>query len=166
MKLFFLVVVAAGLACAQAPKVALVNIQDVIVGTPDGQDAEKALDARFGPVKNHIEDEQHEITVLQTQVQQSGLTDDARQKLQAEIDQKTVAVNKETDQADADLDQAQKKVLSELGPKIVTAIAKYATDHGYAMVFDISTSDAPRLYAPNATDITNDVIASYVKAKR
>jgi Skp family chaperone for outer membrane proteins len=166
MKLLYLVIVAAGLAQAQAPKIALVNIQDVMVGIPEGQDAEKALDDRFGPLKTHIEDEQHQITILQSQLQQEGLTEDARQKLQAQIDRKTLAVNQETDQADADLDQAQKKVLAELGPKVVAAIAAFAKDHGYAMVFDISTSDAPRLYAPNATDITGEVIAALDKRKR
>ena len=166
MKLFCLLIAAVGLAQAQAepPKVALVNIQDVILGTPDGQNAEKELDDRFGPVKNHIEDEQNAISTLQKRLE-GPLNPEARRKLEAEVTERTLAVNKETDEAGVNLDQAQKKMLSEVGPKIVAAIASYAKDHGYVMVFDISTSDAPRLYAPNATDITGDVIASYGKEK-
>ena len=41
----------AAVAVAQPPKVALVNIQEAIVGTTDGQEAEKQLDAQFGPRK-------------------------------------------------------------------------------------------------------------------
>ena len=40
-------------------------------------------------------------------------------------------------------------------------IADYAAGKGYAMVFDISTSQAPLLYAENATDITREVVAAY-----
>jgi len=40
-------------------------------------------------------------------------------------------------------------------------IADFAAKRGYAMVFDVSTSQAPLLYAENATDITKDVVAAY-----
>lgn len=165
MKLFYLVVAAAGLACAQAqsPKVALVNIEQVMVAIPEGQHAEKALDDRFGPRKNKIEDEQNEISALQKQLESATMSDDAKQKMQAQLDAKIIAVNKETDAADVELDQAQKQVLAELGPKVISGITAYAKDHGYAMVFDISSSDAPRRYAPDATDITAEVIAAWTK---
>jgi outer membrane protein len=169
MKLYFLVMLGAVVGYAQAPpapKVALVNIEEVMVNTPEGQQAEKELDDRFSPRKAKIEDEQQAIATLQSQLEnQHNLADDAKQKMQAQIDAKVVAVNKETDQADAELDAAQKKVLAMLGPRIIAQITAYAKDHGYAMVFDISSSDAPRLYAPNATDITEDVIKSWPKAR-
>jgi Skp family chaperone for outer membrane proteins len=72
-----------------------------------------------------------------------------------------VALNLETDQDDADLDAAQKKVLGELGKRMVAVIADYAARQGYSMVFDVSTSQAPLLYAENATDITKQVVAAY-----
>ncbi|HXS95768.1 MAG TPA: OmpH family outer membrane protein [Candidatus Limnocylindrales bacterium] len=168
MKLYFLVMLGAALGFAQTappPKIALVNIEEVMVNTPEGQQAEKELDDRFSPRKAKIEDEQEAIAKLQSQIEHQSLTDEAKQRLQGEIDAKVVAVNKETDQADAELDAAQKKVLSALGPRIIAQITAYATAHGYAMVFDISSSDAPRLYAQNATDITDDVIKTWPKRR-
>jgi Skp family chaperone for outer membrane proteins len=44
---------------------------------------------------------------------------------------------------------------------MVAVIVEFATSTGYAMVFDTSTSQAPLLYAENATDITSEVIAAY-----
>ena len=153
---------AAGLAQAQAPKIALVNIQDAIVGTSDGQSADRRLEAEFGPKKLKLDEERHLVESLQDKLrQQPDLSDADRQKLAKEVSDKTIMLNLETDQDDADLAAAQNKVIAELGKKMVAVIADYATRNSYAMVFDVSTSQAPLLYAENATDITKDVIAAY-----
>jgi Skp family chaperone for outer membrane proteins len=153
--------VAAAQSPARAPKVALVNIQDAIVATTDGQRANQQLEAEFAPKKAKLEDEQKALIVLQDKLQQESLTDEDRKKLSKEIDEKTILLNVETDQDDADLSAAQKRMLADLGKKMVAVIADYAARNGYAMVFDISTSQAPLLYADNATDITKDVVGAY-----
>jgi Skp family chaperone for outer membrane proteins len=155
---------AATLAAAQsgrAPRVALVNIQDAILGTTDGQNADKALDAEFGPRKAVLDEERKAIAQKQSRLDQEKLSDEERKKLQQEVDDATVVLNAKMDQADADLDRAQKKTLAELGKKMVAVIVEFATSTGYAMVFDTSTSQAPLLYTDNATDITSEVIAAY-----
>jgi Skp family chaperone for outer membrane proteins len=164
-RLSFLSISLAALAVAQAPsrapKVALVNIQDAMVATSDGQTANQQLEAEFAPKKAKIETEHKAIAALEDKLQQTNLSDDDRKKLGKELDDKTILVNLETDQDDADLAAAQKKVLAELGKRMVAVIADYAAHNGYAMVFDISSSQAPRLYAENATDITRQVVAAY-----
>jgi len=150
-------------AFAQAPKIALVNIQEAIVGTTDAHDAEKQLDAQFGPRKAKLDAAQREIAAIEKQLEQPNLSDDDRAKLGQELETKTNAYDTETEKADADLKAAQDKVLKDLGPKMITVIAQYAKDHAYAVVFDISESEAPKLYAPNAVDITKEVAAAYEK---
>ena len=154
----------AALAAAQPahpPRVALVNIQDAILATTDGQNASKALEAEFGPRKAALDAEQKAITEKQSLLDSGKLSDEDRKKLQREIDDAIVVLNAKTDQADEDLDKAQKKTLASLGKKMVAVIVEFATTTGYAMVFDTSTSQAPLLYAENATDITSEVIAAY-----
>jgi Skp family chaperone for outer membrane proteins len=151
----------AALGQAQAPKIALVNIQDAIVATADGQRANQQLEAEFAPKKARLEEEQKALAALQQKLQQEALADDDRQKLTKEIDDKTVLLNIETDQDDAQLAAAQKKLLGDLGKKMVAIIADYAARKGYAMVFDVSTSQAPLLYAENATDITREIVTAY-----
>jgi Skp family chaperone for outer membrane proteins len=152
---------AAGLAQTHAPRIALVNIQDAIVGTTDGQNADQQLEAEFAPRKVKLDQEREALEALREKLQQENLSDEDRQKLTREINDKTVLLNLETDQDDADLAAAQKKVVAGLGKKMVAVIADYAARKGYAMVFDVSTSQAPLLYADNATDITREVIAAY-----
>ena len=145
---------------ARPPRVALVNIQDAILATTDGQNAAKALDAEFGPRKAALDEDQKAIAEKQSKLDQEKLSDEDRKKLQKEVDDAIVVLNAKIDQADADLDKAQKKTLAELGKKMIAAIVEFSTSTGYAMVFDTSASQAP-LYAENATDITSEVIAAY-----
>jgi outer membrane protein len=155
-----------GMALAQpaapAPKIALVNMQDAIVGTTDGKNAEKRLDDEFTPRKTQLDEQEKEIADLQAQLDKGGLSDEAKEKLGQDIDHKTLLFKMATENADGDLRAAQAKVLHELAPKMIACIAQYAKTKGYAMVFDISDSDVPKLY-PNAADITQEVIAEYEK---
>lgn len=145
-----------------APKVALVNIQDAIIGTADGQAAAKRLEDEFGPRKAKLDREKESIDAIQKRLDDDKtLSDDDRQKLSKDLADKTVLFNVETDQDDSDLEQAQNKVVSDIGRKMVAVIVEVASASGYAMVFDVSTSRAPLLYAENATDITSDVIRIY-----
>lgn len=166
MKLFIGLLLAAASAFAQPPKVALVNIQQAIVATTDGRDAEKRLDAQFSPRKAALDGTQKEIAALAQQLKQPNLSEEDRGKINQEMEAKSATLDDETDKADADLKQAQNEVLKQLGPKMVATIAQYAKDHGYTVVFDISNSDVARLYAPNATDITGEIAAAYEKRSR
>jgi outer membrane protein len=145
-----------------APKVALVNIQDAIVGTADGQAAAKRLEEEFGPRKAKLDQEKEAIDAMQKRLDEDKtLSEEDRKKLSKDLSDKTVLFNVETDQDDSDLEQAQNKVLSDIGRKMVAVIAEVASASGYAVVFDVSTSRAPLLYAENATDITSDAIRVY-----
>lgn len=152
-------------AAAPAPKIALVNMQEAIVGTTDGQNAEKQLDAEFAPRKAKLDEQEKEIADLQAQLDKGGLSDDAKAKLGQDIDHKSLLFKIATENADGDLREAQSKVLKNLAPKMIACITQYARAKGYAMVFDISDSELPKLYA-NATDITREVIADYEKKNR
>lgn len=162
--LFLISVAAVALAQttpAKPPKIAFVNLQDAIVGTIDGQNANKQLEAEFGPRKTKLDQNQQALADMVNRLQQEDLTDEARQKLTKEVDDRTILVNLETEQDDADLDAAQKKTLAALGKKMMGVVIDYAAAKGYVMVFDTSSSQAPLLYVDNATDITSEVIAAY-----
>ena len=163
MKVVSLLLFAASIAAAQAPKVALVNFQQAIVGTTDAREAEKQLDAQFGPRKAKLDAAQREIAALEKQLEAKDLSEDDRARLGQQLEDKSNAYDQETDKADADLKTAQDEVLKKIGPKMVSVVAQYAKDHAFSVVFDISESEAPKLYAPNAVDITKEVTAAYEK---
>jgi len=152
------------LAQAQSPKVCLINLEQAMVSTADGQAAEKKLNAEFGPRKAALEAKQKEAAALQEKIDKGGMSDEDRQKLVDQLDDKTDEIDRETTQADADLQLAQRRVLKELAPKMINFVVHYIHQKGYDMVFDISSTDLPRLYQENSTDITDEVVKEYDRA--
>lgn len=153
-------------AGAQNPgKVGVINIQRAIAGTKDGQKAAAEIQSRFSPKKKELDDRQAEVARLQDQLGKGGntLSDDARQKLMREIDQKNKSITRDTEDARADLDQAEQKVMSELGGRIQAVIDKYAKDSGYTLILDISSPQTPVVFASSTIDITKDIIDMYDK---
>lgn len=167
MKNLKLIVPILGLALALAAsaqtngKIGVINIQAAIANTKDGQKAASDLQQQFGPKKAQLDKQQADIRQLQDQL--SKATDETRANLTREIDQKTKAFNRDMEDARAELDQQEQKIMNELGGRIVVVIEKYAKDHGYAAVLDISSAQTPVLYASETINITKDVIDLYDK---
>ena len=143
-------------------KIGVINIQAAIATTKDGQKAGNDLQARFGPRKADLD--KHQADIQQLQAQLAKVTDDGeRQKLSREIDQKTKSVNRDMEDARAELDQQEQKIMNELGSRIVVVIERYAKDHGYALILDVSGQNTPVVYAAESINITKDVIDLYDK---
>ena len=146
-------------------KVGIIHIQNAIISTKDGQKAAADLTARFAPKKSELEKKQSTIAQLQDQLRKGSntMSEEAKQKLMREIDQNTKALNRESEDDNAELDQEQNKIMQELGQRIMAVIDKYAKDNGYALILDVSSQQTPVLYATNSIDITQDIIALYDK---
>jgi len=146
-------------------KVGIIAFQNAIIGTKDGQKAAADLTTRFGPRKSELEKKQSTIAQLQDQLRKGSntMSEEAKQKLMREIDQTTKSLNRETEDAQAELDQEQNKIMQELGQRIIAVIDKYAKENGYTLIVDVSSQQTPVIYAANGIDITQDIIALYDK---
>jgi outer membrane protein len=159
---------AAMVSSAQTPptKVGIIHIQNAILGTKDGQKALQELEARSAPKKKELERRQAEIIGLQEQLNKSSNVggEEAKQKLIREIDQKKKAFSRDVDDAQADLDQENQKVLNELGGRIMAVLDKYSNDNGYALILDVSNQQtSPVLFAAQGIDVTREIVALYDK---
>ena len=153
-------------ALAQAPsKVGIINIQAAIIGTHEGQAAAKDLEAKSAPKKQQLERLQSEINGLKDQFGKlsSVGSDDKKLSLQRDIDTKTKSFNRQVEDAQAELDQEQGRILNELGGKVLAVLDKYAKDNGYALILDVSAQNTPVMFAANGIDVTQEVIALYDK---
>ena len=160
---------AAALAQAQGQiptKIATINVQSAILLTKDGQKAAADLQATFNPRQQDLEKKQTELTNLQDQLRKGSATmsEDAKTKLVRDIDATTTRVNRDTQDAQSDLDEAQGKLMQELGGKLMAVLEKYATQNAYAVVLDVSNPQTPVLWAASAVDITNDIVKLYDQA--
>ena len=175
--LFAMTVLGAAMALAQAPaaapaavsapptKIAVIQIQAALAATKEGQKAAADLEVKLSPRKKDLDGKQAEIKDLQEKLQRGGntLSDSAKEDLTRNIDAKTKSYNRELEDAQAELEQEQQKVVGALGQKMMAVIDKYAQQNGFAIVLDVSSQNTPVLYASNTVDITKDVIDLYDK---
>ena len=175
--LIAMTVLGAGMALAQAPvaapaaatapptKVAVIQIQAALAATKEGQKAAADLEVKLAPRKKELDGKQADIKDLQERLQRGGntLSDTAKEDLTRNIDAKTKSYNRELEDAQAELEQEQQKVVGALGQKMMAVIDKYAQQNGFAIVLDVSSQNTPVLYASNTVDITKEVIDLYDK---
>jgi outer membrane protein len=153
-------------AQAQQGKFAIINIQGAIISTKDGQKAAAELNNKTAPKKKELEQKQSEINALQDQLNkgQNTLSDSAKNDLYKNIESKKKSLQREMEDAQADLEADQQKLLSQLGQKILAVIERYAKDNGYTMVVDVGSQNTPVIYASPSIDITKEVIELYDKS--
>jgi outer membrane protein len=154
---------------AQAPpptKVGVIDLQSVILKTKDGEKAAADLKAKFAPKQAELEKKQQDILALQTQLRngQNTMSDENKQKLMREIDQRSNLLKRDTEDANTDSEQDQQRIMGELVPKILSVLNKYATENGFAVVFDISSQQTPVLFASNTVELTRAIIDAYDKS--
>jgi outer membrane protein len=146
-------------------KVGVIQAQSALLGTKDGQRAVGELNKRLEPTKAALDKKATAIRELQDKLQRGGnaMADAAKIELNRNIEQLTKAYNRDMEDAQAEGEQEQHKLMDELTTKITKVIDSYAQANGYSLILDVSNPNTPVLYAANSVDITPDIIALYDK---
>jgi outer membrane protein len=146
-------------------KVGVIQIQAALAATKEGQKAAAELETKLAPRKKELEGKQSEIKDLQDRLAKGGntLSDSAKEDLTRNIDTKTKSYNRQLEDAQAELEQEQQKLVNVLGQKMMAVIDKFAQQNGFAIVLDVSNQNTPVLYASNTVDITKEIVELYDK---
>ncbi len=158
---------AAAIAGAQTPtKIGVIQIQSALVGTKDGQKAVADLETRMAPKQKDMERKRSEIQELQDKLNKGGnaMAQAAKDDLARSIDAKTKSYNRDMEDARAELDQEQRKLLEDLSGKMQVVIDKFAVANAYAVILDVSNQNTNVLYVASGVDITKEVIDLYDKS--
>jgi len=157
---------AAAIPAVTPSRVGIIHIQGALMSTKDGQKAAAELDSKYAPKKAEVEKLQQEIQQLQDQVRKGAatMTQDAKDKLARDIDDRNKQLQRTTEDAQAELDQDQNKILQTLLQKMNTVIDKYAVQNGFAVILDVSNQQGPVVWAASGVDITSDIIKLYDQA--
>jgi outer membrane protein len=148
-------------ASSAAAKVGIVDIQGAIANTKEGQKALAGLKAKFEPIQTRLTQKQAEIESDKTKLNQgaNAMTPDQRDRLARGIDQKIKSLNRDTEDARAQFEQENSRIMDPLGRRVLAVIERYSKEHGFALVLDVSSQATPVLYASN--NITNDITKLY-----
>ena len=153
-------------AQAQTQKIGVINMQDALVATKDGQKAVADLRAKYSPKDQEMQKRQQELTAKQEQYRktQNTISETAKATLERDIDAMQRTMQRDVDDVKQDMDSDQQRMVNDLGQKMMQVISKYAQDNQFTAVFDVSGQPNNILYASNTADITQAVIALYDKA--
>src|SRR5882724_4894431 len=151
---------------AQTQKIGVINMQDALVATKDGQKAVGDLRAKYSPKDQELQKRQQDLTAKQEQYRKTSntLSETAKANLEREIDALQRTMQRDVDDVKQDMDQDQQRMVNELGQKMMQVISKYAQENQFTAVFDVSGQPNNILYASTGSDITQAVIALYDKA--
>ena len=144
-------------------KVGIINLQQALVSTQDGKKAVAELQTKFEPTSKKLEGMKDEINSLQAELSKGSNTmgEERRRELARDIDQKTRELNRANEDAQAELQQEQDKVLQVLYGKMNAVLNKYAMDRAYSIIVDVSSPQTPVVFAASGTDVTGDIIKLY-----
>src|SRR5262245_57121408 len=145
-------------------KIGIVAIQAAIANTNEGKKELDALQQRFSPRQAELKNQNDEIENLKKQLQAQGdkLTDDARATQVRTIETKTKTLQRNGEDFQNEVHQAELDVLNRLGGKMQTIMENYAKTNGYALILDVSNPQTtPVLYAAPATNITKELVDAY-----
>ena len=152
----------AGTAAAQS-KIALLNVQEAIQSTAEGQELIKQLETKYEPTRARLESKQADLAQKQDQLQKGAntMSAEAQRTLTREIQKAQTDLQREAEDARGEFGREQNDLFNAVGQKMIAVIDKYAQANGFDIVMDISNPQSPILYAVNEVNITPAIITAY-----
>jgi len=147
-------------------RLATIHVQNAIMSTKEGQKAAQELQTKYTPRKQGIDKRQADLQNMQNQLRSGGATmsQAARDKLQRDIDSGTKSLQRENEDFQAEVQDAEGKIMNDLGQKLMAILERYANQNGIALVVDVSNAQSPVLWADASIDITNEIVKLYDQA--
>jgi outer membrane protein len=160
------IAVVANAQTAAPARIGIIHAQAAILGTKDGQKAAADVNTKFAPRQAELEKKKSSIEAKEDQLRkgQATLSEDNKTTLMRDIDQGKKALQRDSEDAQADLEQEENKVYNELGSKLYAVVDKYAKENGFALIVDVSPQTQPVFWAADAVNITNEIVKLYDKA--
>ena len=147
-------------------KIALINFQQVVLASNEGQSVTAAIQKKYEPKKAQLESQAKEVDTLKTQLQALPATtpdDDRASRLRA-IDTKEKALNRDAEDATTAYNTEVQEALGKVAGKIAAVQNKYAQDNGYTLLLDVGGQQSAVLWAIQTTDVSQAVVDAYNKS--
>lgn len=147
-------------------KIAIINVQQAIMSTGDGRKAATEMQTKFNPRQEQLKKMQADIQAMQDQMKKGSATmsDDAKSKLNRDIEGKTKTFQRDADELNADIEQENGRLMQDLGGKMEAVWQQYLTQNGFAILIDVGSQQTPVLWAAAAIDITPEIVKLYDQA--
>lgn len=163
-----LLLIPLALAAAAAPaagqaavKIAVIDVERILLESERGKAALQEIDALRKQMQQQSEAMQKEIADLQTRLNEGrlSLAQEKLAELQKELEDKVIAHRRFGDDATRELTKKRDQVLDQIEQSVFPVINQIGKEGGYTLIFNKFNSGL--VYADEAVDITAQVIARY-----
>ena len=160
--LFLLATAASTSALAQgAQKIGVIEVQRIVQESAVGKESLARVQKIQGGKQEELARRQKELRDMEQKIQEQGksLSEEAMDKLQKDYQAKALDLKRFQDDAQRELEETQRKELSELEKRIMPVIDTVAKEQGFQLVFNKFQSGL--LYADTGIDLTEAVITRF-----
>ncbi len=145
-----------------ATKIGVIEVQRIVQESAIGKESLARVQKLQQTKQEDLQKRQKELRDLEQKIQDQGkaLSEDAMEKLQKEYQGKAVDLKRFQDDAQKELEEAQRKELGDLEKRIMPVINDVAREQGYQLVFNKFNSGL--LFADDkSVDLTESVITKF-----
>jgi len=146
-------------------KVGIINIQGAILASNEGRRDLEALDKKFDPKRNELQNLNKEIEDLKKQLSTQGdkMNDEARNSLVRNLETKQKQMQRASEDAQNEYQQQQSEIAQRILQKMAPLIDKFARDNQFSLLMDVSQPwpQGQVLWFGANTDVTKAVVDLY-----
>jgi outer membrane protein len=141
-------------------KIAIINLQQAVLGTQEIKKDSTALEAKFSPRQKTVEGLQKELQDIQKQAATPNLQPGKEAELQSQFTTKQKQLQRLGEDLQADVNVERQEILGRVGRRMAEVVKKMAEERGLDVVIDVTNT----LYFKPALDLTAAATAAYDKA--
>lgn len=144
-------------------KIAVVDMQKAIQTSNSGKKAREELEGAFNKKKKELQAEESNLKKLQEdfQKQQAALNPAAKQKKQAELQEKFMKYQELLQKSQADIQKREQEMSAPIISKIKSVVAEIAKSKGVDVVLERNENFV--LFSKPELDLTDDVLKAINK---
>lgn len=146
-------------AAPSVPKVAVIDVQRLVVESAAGKEAQGRVKKIVDEKQTESEKLQKELQTMQQKLSDQGpsMSDEKRDQLNKEYQEKGIAYKRFQDDAQRQVQEAQQKELGDLERRVMPVINEIGKEKGYTLIFN-KYAPGMLVYADDQVDITEEVL--------
>ena len=152
-------------AAGSATKIGIINVEEAIVSSNEGQRDFAAMMAKYKAPNDQLQAMSKELEDLRNQLktQSNVLSDDKRAEIASSIQEKEKNAQRFFDDNQAKVQKEQGEIANRIGQKLLKVIDVYAKNNNYGVILDVSAPQSPVLWAnaQGGVVITKEIVEAY-----
>lgn len=144
---------------AQGMKIGYVDVQRAVQEVEEGKQARARLKSELDQKRANLDQKRANLEKMKTDYDKQApvLSDDAKRKKQEELQKAFIEAQNQAGQMQEELSGKEQEAMQNISKRLLQVVAEVSDKESFTFVLD----KAALLYAPAASDVTNEVVRRY-----